>query len=134
MPAAHLPLDGDGRRPRKLVGGHRTQPEAQSLEAAGLHTSGKPLTLLNPGALTCWRRCRAPTRRGVVRRSGNSGGSQLSALCQGKCIWLSPSPACPLPRSAPAEPPAGSREHGDAQVGSDGLEHPAYLIQAGDEA
>ena len=134
MPAARLPLDGAGRRPRQLVGGHRTQSEAWSLEASGLHTSSKPLTLLNPGALTCWRRCRAPARRGVVRRSGNARGSQLSAWCQGKCIWLCPSPTCPLSRSAPPEPPAGSCEHGDAQMGSNGLEHPAYLIQAGDEA
>lgn len=33
--------------------GHRTQLEAQSLEAAGLHTWHKLLPLLSPGALSC---------------------------------------------------------------------------------
>ena len=132
VPAARLPLDGDGRRARKLVGGHRTQPEARSLKSAGLHTSGKLLTLLNPGALTCWRKCST--------RSQGSGEEvrklrRLSAQClvPGEVYLAVSIPMCPLPRSAPPEPPPGSREHSDAWVGSNGLEHLAYLIQAGDE-
>lgn len=144
-PPAYLGLislcTGDKQRPHQHTGGHRTELEAQSLEADSPAHLGQAAVLAEPQCPhMSGGRARAPACRAAVR------GSQLSAWCReasGNTAapprplhWAVsiPQGCVPAPCSSfPPGAPPGPHGQGGAQVGSDDSEPPAYLIQAGNE-